>query len=105
MAEGFGVLGWAGVSSTDRTLDSVGTVLSGSSVKICSVERGDNSVLIRGEEGRLLIGGDAIIAGYLGGASRERFYQDSDSKRWFVTKYLATIDKEGLVRLTTELEV
>jgi acyl-CoA synthetase (AMP-forming)/AMP-acid ligase II len=105
MAEGFGVLGWGGVSATDRTLDSVGTVLSGSSVKICSVDGGDDSVLVRGKEGRLLIGGDAIISRYLGGASRERFYQDSDGKRWFVTKYLATIDKEGLVRLTTELKV
>jgi acyl-CoA synthetase (AMP-forming)/AMP-acid ligase II len=105
MAEGFGVLGWGGVSTTDRTLDSVGTVLSGSSVKICSVDGGDDSVLIRGKEGRLLIGGDAIISEYLGGASRERFYQDSDGKRWFVTKYLATMDKEGLVRLTAELNV
>jgi acyl-CoA synthetase (AMP-forming)/AMP-acid ligase II len=61
--------------------------------------------LIRGKEGRLLIGGDAIISEYLGGASRERFYQDSDGKRWFVTKYLATMDKEGLVRLTAELNV
>jgi acyl-CoA synthetase (AMP-forming)/AMP-acid ligase II len=105
MAEGFGVLGWGGVSVTDRTLDSVGTVLSGSSVKICSVDGGNDSVLIRGREGRLLIGGDAIIPEYLGGASRERFCQDSDGKRWFVTKYLATMDKEGLVRLTAELNV
>jgi acyl-CoA synthetase (AMP-forming)/AMP-acid ligase II len=105
MAEGFGVLGWAGVSSSDRALDSVGTVLSGSSVKICSIDEEDASVLVRGEEGRLLIGGDAIISEYLGGASRERFYQDSDGKRWFVTKYLATMDKEGLVRLTAELNV
>jgi acyl-CoA synthetase (AMP-forming)/AMP-acid ligase II len=105
MAEGFGVLGWGGVSVTDRTLDSVGTVLSGSSVKICSVDGGNDSVLIRGREGRLLIGGDAIVSQYLGGASRERFCQDSDGKRWFVTKYLATMDKEGLVRLTAELNV
>jgi acyl-CoA synthetase (AMP-forming)/AMP-acid ligase II len=105
MAEGFGVLGWGGVSSTDRTLDSVGTVLSGSSVKICSVDGEDDSVLVRGEEGRLHIGGDAIIPGYLGGASRGCFYQDSDGKRWFITKFLATMDSNGLVRLTAELKV
>jgi acyl-CoA synthetase (AMP-forming)/AMP-acid ligase II len=105
MAEGFGVLGWGGVSSTDRTLDSVGTVLSGSSVKICSFGGKDDSVLVRGEEGRLHISGDAIIPEYLGGDSEERFYQDSDGKRWFVTNYLATMDTNGLVRLTAKLRV
>jgi acyl-CoA synthetase (AMP-forming)/AMP-acid ligase II len=80
-------------------------VLSGSSIKICSVDGEDDSVLVRGEEGRLHIGGDAIIPGYLGGASEERFYQDSDGKRWFVTNYLATMDTNGLVRLTATLKV
>lgn len=106
MAEGFGVLGWGSesLSSTDRTLDSVGTVLSGSRIKVCSLDRDGGSVLSRGEEGRLHVGGDAIIAGYLGGASGKRFYQDLDDKRWFITNYLATIDANGVVRLTTELK-
>jgi acyl-CoA synthetase (AMP-forming)/AMP-acid ligase II len=105
-AEGFGVLGWRSelLSSADRTLDSVGTVLCGSLIKVCSVDGEGSSVLKRGEEGRLHVGGDAIIPGYLGGASGHRFYQDSDGDRWFVTDYLATIDAKGLVRLTAELK-
>lgn len=106
MAEGFGVLGWRSewLTWTDRTLDSVGTVLCGSRIKICSVDGDGRSVLDRGAEGRLHVGGDAIIPGYLGGASGQRFYQDLDGNKWFVTNYLATIDAEGLVRLTAELK-
>lgn len=106
MAEGFGVLGWRSESLlwTDRTLDSVGTVLNGSRVKICSVDGDGRSVLNRGEEGRLHVGGDAIIPGYLGGASGQRFYQDLNGNKWFVTNCLATIDAKGLVRLTAKLE-
>ncbi|KAI4731468.1 acetyl-CoA synthetase-like protein [Aureobasidium sp. EXF-10728] len=103
MSEGFGVLGWRGVSPEDRTLDSVGTVMSGSFVKICSVDSRDVRVLGRGQEGRLHIGGNAMIQGYLGG-SKEHFYQDANGNRWFVTSYLATMDNNGLVRLAAELK-
>ncbi|KAI4718070.1 acetyl-CoA synthetase-like protein [Aureobasidium sp. EXF-10727] len=95
---------WRGVSPEDRTLDSVGTVMSGSLVKICSVDSRDVRVLSRGQEGRLHIGGDAMIQGYLGG-SKEHFYQDANGNRWFVTSYLATMDNNGLVRLTAELKI
>lgn len=105
MAEGFGTLGWRSVSLADRTLESVGTVMPGSIVKICSVAGRDYRVLSRGEEGRLHVGGDAMIKGYLGGDANERFYQDSEGNSWFVTNFLATIDKNGLVRLITELKV
>lgn len=105
MAEGFGVLGWRSVSLIDRTLENVGTVMPGSLIKICSVAGKDFHVLSRGEEGRLHVGGDAIIQGYLGGTNKERFYQDSDGNRWIVTNYLAIMDNNGLIRLTTELKV
>ncbi|KEQ67049.1 acetyl-CoA synthetase-like protein [Aureobasidium melanogenum CBS 110374] len=104
MAEGFGVLGWRSVSLTDRTLESVGTVMPGSMVKICPAVGRYGHVLSRGEEGRLHIGGDAIIQEYLGEAPNGHFYQDSDGVRWFVTNYLATMDKNGLIRLTTQLK-
>ncbi|KAK6005429.1 hypothetical protein QM012_007071 [Aureobasidium pullulans] len=104
MAEGFGVLGWRSVSLTDRTLESVGTVMPGSLIKICSVIGRDFRVLSRGEEGRLHVGGDAIIHGYLSGTANEHFYQDPEGKRWFVTNYLATMDNDGLIRLITELK-
>lgn len=105
MAEGFGVLGWRSVSLTDRTLESVGTVMPGSMVKICPAVGRDGRVLSRGEEGQLHVGGDTIIQGYLGGALDGHFYQDSDGNKWFVTNYLATMDKNGLIRLTTQLKV
>ena len=106
LAEGFGVLGWRSesLSWTERTLDSVGTVLCGSRIKICSADGDGRSVLNRGEEGRLHVGGDAIIPEYLGGASGQRFYRDPYGNRWFITYYLATIDTKGLVRLTAELK-
>ncbi|KAH0108810.1 acetyl-CoA synthetase-like protein, partial [Aureobasidium melanogenum] len=104
MAEGFGMLGWRSVSLTDRELDSVGTVMPGSMVKICPGVGKDGRVLSRGEEGRLHVGGDAIIQGYLGGAPDGRFYQDSYGNKWLVTDYLATMDKNGLIRLTTQLK-
>ncbi|KAG9548079.1 acetyl-CoA synthetase-like protein, partial [Aureobasidium melanogenum] len=104
MAEGFGMLGWRSVSLTDRDLDSVGTVMPGSMVKICPGVGKDGRVLSRGEEGRLHVGGDAIIQGYLGGAPDGRFYQDSYGNKWLVTDYLATMDKNGLIRLTTQLK-
>ncbi|CAD0082448.1 unnamed protein product [Aureobasidium vineae] len=105
VTEGFGALGWRSVSPEDRTLDSVGTVMLGSLVKVCSVDSRNIRVLGRGQEGRLHVGGDAMIQGYLGGESKEHFYRDSDGNRWFVTNYLATMDNNGLVRLTTELKV
>lgn len=107
MAEAFGALVWRSklLSSTDRTLESVGTVLGGSHVKICSVNGKDHSVLRRGEEGRLHVGGEGVIHEYLGGASKERFYQDTAGHRWFVTNYLAMMDTDGLIRLTVELKV
>jgi acyl-CoA synthetase (AMP-forming)/AMP-acid ligase II len=107
MAEAFGALVWRSklLSSTDRTLESVGTVLGGSHVKICSVNGKDHSVLRRGEEGRLHVGGEGVIQEYLSGASKECFYQDTAGNRWFITNYLATMDTDDLVRLTTELKV
>lgn len=105
MAEGFGALGWRSASLTDRTLESVGTVMPGSLIKICSNVGRDFRVLSRGEEGRLHVGGDAMIKGYLGVTTNEHFYQDSDGNRWFVTNYLATMDNNGLIRLITELKV
>lgn len=104
MAEGFGALGWRNVTLTDRTLESVGTVMPGSLIKICSIVDRDFRVLSRGEEGRLHVGGDTIIRKYLGVTTNGHLYQDSDGNRWFVTNYLATMDNNGLIRLITELK-
>jgi acyl-CoA synthetase (AMP-forming)/AMP-acid ligase II len=96
MSEGFGTLGWTSVAYGDRTLDSVGTVMWGSVVKICGR---NGHVVGRGEQGRLHIGGDAIIEGYLGGVANEYFYRDMDGTRWFITNYYGEMDMKGLVRL------
>ncbi|CAD0010966.1 unnamed protein product [Aureobasidium pullulans] len=108
MAEGLGVFGW--FSSCTRPYvglsgysDSIGTVLEGSLAKICHVDNRDN-IVSRGQEGLLHIGGETVIEKYIGDVEGERFYQDSEGKRWFITNYLATMDPEGLVRLTSEFK-
>lgn len=109
MAEGLGVFGW--FSSWTRPYvglsgysGSIGTVLEGSLAKICHVDNRDN-IVSRGQEGLLHIGGETVIEKYIGDVEGERFYQDSEGKRWFITNYLATMDPEGLVRLTSEFKV
>lgn len=109
MAEGLGVFGW--FSSCTRPYvglsgysDSIGTVLEGSLAKICHVDNRDN-IVSRGQEGLLHIGGETVIEKYIGDVEGERFYQDSEGKSWFITNYLATMDPEGLVRLTSEFKV
>ncbi|THY11353.1 acetyl-CoA synthetase-like protein [Aureobasidium pullulans] len=107
MAEGLGVFGW--FRSWRRPVfsgysDSIGRVLEGSLAKICHVDDRDN-IVSRGQEGLLHIGGETVIEKYIGDVEGERFYQDSEGKSWLITNYLATMDPEGLVRLTSEFKV
>lgn len=102
LCEGLGILGWHDVDPADRTLSSVGKVMLGSSVKICNEI---DIVLNKEEEGRLHISGDAMIDGYLEGNAGRRFYQNRQGTIWFVTDYVATMDRNGLICLTRRLVV
>lgn len=100
MTEGGGSFVWPSFETPASNLPffgeicPVGAVAPGSVVRIWDTER--VCVVRRGELGELHILCKSIIRHYLEGRSEESFYDDKQG-RWFNTRDIAMVDRDGLV--------
>jgi Acyl-CoA synthetases (AMP-forming)/AMP-acid ligases II len=106
LTEGYGCTEMAPVVSvnvpdaagTGSRAGTVGRPLPGISAKIVDPETGEGSLVDK--EGLLLVSGPNQMRGYLGepAITREAFREG-----WYVTGDIATIDKDGFIRITDRL--
>jgi acyl-CoA synthetase (AMP-forming)/AMP-acid ligase II len=84
-------------AASDRTSVSPGLPVPGGKLKICAP--GSRVPLKRGEAGEIQQSGPQVISGYLGGASKDQFYEDQHGV-WMLTGDQGVMLDSGEIRVS-----